>query len=320
MITRLIAFGLVFVLSSCVAIKVKDADIRHLPGELKATLSRGDTRQKVRSVLGEPLVYSQSLGVEVYQASGEDLYFPLRVDYPVHAATLVTYDDNELVEELATGLWQLNSDVDVFRITASGFSVVNVSRFVPPETLLAPPVHWESLTAEQANKDECMLVLLMGQFPMEAISLDGEEIADLSPAGSYVYEFEGMPEFPHYVYIEHMEKLIYIHERSSVDMRNLSKAFIQRAIPPGVHTLSVRVTSSADLETMFECKRGEAVYAELSVKAARLTKKPLPKVIIDGSIVLSKSPPDSMIQMTELQAILWHNGAWIDSYKGSTTH
>ena len=80
-----IYYGLVSVLYGCVEIPVHKTEIRNLPDEVSSKLSRGDTRKKVRSLLGTPLVDARGFGVEIYKQSGLDIAIvmtPLPVPLP----------------------------------------------------------------------------------------------------------------------------------------------------------------------------------------------------------------------------------------------
>lgn len=73
---------------------VLPTQVRSMSDEVKVKLSRGDSRQRVRSVLGDPLVDARSHGVEVYRKSGRDLpYFwailPAPLPWPGRKVTAV---------------------------------------------------------------------------------------------------------------------------------------------------------------------------------------------------------------------------------------
>jgi len=291
--TGFIYSGLIIVLSGCGSLYSTKTEVRNLPSEVEANLTRGDTRQKVHSLLGEPLLEAPSLGVEVYRESARDTEFIIPFTpvpgVRVSAVVLLIYDDNEIVKEIATGLWdsKYHAASDELWITAGGFSFVNVSSTIPPDILLAPPIPWEKLTAMATTKDKCMLVLLMGECPMDLVSLDGNEITDLWPAGFYC---EGWEQRQH----------------------NLYGTFIRKHITPGHHQLTINQKSlQGEFETNFECKRGETVYAEL--KANTIQDSWGERTGVEGSIIMSKTPPESVLQMRELRAILWHQGVWIES-------
>jgi hypothetical protein len=247
----------------------------------------------VHSLLGEPLIEAENLSIEVYRESDRDTEFLIPfIPVPgerVSAIILLVYDDNEVVKEFATGLWDPKYQVtkDDLWITAGGFSFVNISSANPPEILLAPPIPWESLTTMTTPEDMCMLVLLMGECPMDMVSLDGNEIIDLWPAGSYC---EGWKQRQH----------------------NLYGTFVRRHITPEYHQLTINQKSlQGKFETIFECKRGETVYAELKANTTHNARGE--RTGVEGSIFVSKTPPKSILQMGKLRAILWHQGVWIES-------
>jgi hypothetical protein len=291
--TGFIYSGLIFVLSGCGTLYTNKTEVRNLPSEVEDKLSLGDTRKKVHSLLGEPLIEAQSLGLEVYRESARDIGFIIPFTpvpgVRVSAVILLIYDDNEVVKDFATGLWdsKYQAASDELWITAGGFSFVNVSSTIPPDILLAPPIPWENLTAMTTTEDKCMLVLLMGECPMDVVSLDGKEITDLWPAGFYC---EGWEQRQH----------------------NLYGTFIRRYITPGHHQLTINQKSlQGEFETNFECKRGETVYAELRANTTQDAWGE--RTGVEGSIIMSKTPSESALQMRELRAILWHQGVWIES-------
>lgn len=287
-LARFVYSGFIVILSGCGSLYTVETEVRNLPCEVEVELTRGDKRQEVHSLLGEPLIEAQRLGVEVYRDDGRDTeyLFPF-IPVPgarVSGITLLTYDDNEIVKELATGLWR---NEDEFWITAGGFGFVNVDLTKPPETLLAPPISWESLTGMKATEDRCMLILLMGECPMDEISLDEEEITDLWPSGFYCEAWEQR-------------------------QHNLYGAFIRRDISSGYHQLTINQKSlQGKFKTNFECKGGEMIFAELK---ANITHDAWgERTGVEGAINISKTPPESAVYMKELRAILWHQGKWIDS-------
>lgn len=300
-VAGLVCFGTGFLLSGCGTYKTIPTQVRNLPCEVKFKLSRGDTRQNVRSVLGKPLIDARSHGLEVYRQTGRDIDIdlpgvPIPMPSPgtkVIVIVLVAYDDQDLVKEIATEIWVPGRGQDYW-ITAGGYSFVNSGGYFlmvgherSPDTLLAPPVSWEELEGMPTVKEECALVLLMGECPMEEVSLDKTPIIDLSPAGGYC-----------------------CHDSARVRREhNYYGTFIRRNITPGSHRLNInQKTKHGNFETIFECAPGETIYAELE---AHTTVDDLwYGVRLQGEITVNKSIPNNVVEMGELRSILWHRGAW----------
>jgi hypothetical protein len=187
-----IYISFVFVLFGCVgSVPIHLTEVRNLPDEVRTKLSIADTRQKVRSILGDPLVDAQSLGVEVYRIAGRDIDIPWAI-YPVPLPVpgekvvgfvLVVYDGNDAVIDLEVENWlSLDSQSHInFRLTASGFQFLNYRGHLEPDTLLGPSVSWEELARDDIPEGNCSLVLVMGLCPMELVILDEMRIADLPP-------------------------------------------------------------------------------------------------------------------------------------------
>jgi hypothetical protein len=301
-LTGLIYSGLIFALSGCTTtIPVHQTEVRNLPDEVRIKLSRGDSQKKVRSVLGIPLVDSQSIGVEVYVQSGWDIMWtyigpPLLVPglgEKLSAFTLVAYDENGIVKDIATDLWIHPGVGDIggddFSITAGGFSFVNTRRH-KPETLLGPPISWKELAGMAAPEGSCSLVLLMGNCPMDQVLLDASLIADFTPAGLFV-----------------------CYEESLGVKNHLLGAFFHKTISTGIHHLNILQKSlvpDADFEADFECASGETIYAELEGVYY------VPDSLIghfEGAITIRKSIPNNAVKMDRLQPIIWHKGTWYDA-------
>jgi len=292
-IAGLISSGFVFVVSGCGVIKTYPSDVRNLPFEVTAKLSQGDTLQDVRSVLGKPLIDSRSLGLEVYQQTGRDIDIelpsvPIPLPVPgkeVIVIVLVTYNEQDLVKEIATNSWTPGYAHN-FWITAGGYSFVNIYER-SPDTLLAPAITWEELAGLVTTEGNCALVLLMGECPMEEVFLDKSPITDLSPAGRYC-------------------------NYDSVEVRrehNYYGTFIRRNISLGSHQLNIyQTTKHGDFETIFECERGETIYAELEVHST--VDDLWSSIPLEGEISVTKRIPHKAVEMGELRPILWHKGAW----------
>jgi hypothetical protein len=300
-IAGLVLSGFVFVVSGCGAISTHPTDVRNLPLEVEAKLSRGDTRQKVRSVLGKPLIDARSLGLEVYRQTGRDIEIwfpgvPIPMPLPgekITVVVLVAYDEQDLVKEIASKLWYPGSIYGNCPITAGEYSFVNsggcysfAGQARSPDTLLAPAITWEELARLATTEGECAIVLLMGDCPMEEVSLDKSQIIDLSPAGGNCNS-----------------KLACVREDN-----NYYGTFIRRRITPGSHQLNIRQkTIHGNFEKIFACEQGETIYAELEVHTvddwwygSRL----------EGEISIKKGIPNNVVEMGELRPILWHRGTW----------
>lgn len=300
-IAGVILSGFIFILSGCGTISTHPTDVRNLPDEVRAKLSIGDTRQKVRSILEAPLVDARSLGVELYRQTGRDIDIdlpgvPLPMPVPgqkVIAVVLVAYDEHDVVEEIATDLWIPGYSLD-FWITAGGYSFVNIYDN-EPKTLLAPAITYEEFAGLAATEEECALVLLMGECPMEEVSLDKSPIIDLSPAGGYC-DYDSA-----WVRREH----------------NYYGAFIRRNITPGSHRLNIhQKTKHGEFETVFKCEPGETVYAEL--EASNTVPDAWYGVRLEGEISISKNPTKNVLDMGMLLPVIWHQGKWYGSPNSPT--
>lgn len=280
--------------SGCGAISTYPTNVRNLPGEVRTQLFSGDTRQKVRPILNTPLVDARNLGLEVYRDIGRDLDItlpgvPIPVPTPgqkVIVITLVVYDDRDLVKELATELWIPGHSLD-FWITAGGYSFVNIDAS-EPETLLAPPVSWDTYSEGATANADCALVLMMGECPMEKVYLDNSLVVDLSPAGGYC----GM------------------HTSWSQKQNNYYGTVLLKRINPASHRLNIsQKAPHGDFETVFECQPGDKIFAELE---AHTTVPDLWfGVRLQGEISINKNIPSGIAEMDELRPILWHRGKWL---------
>ena len=81
-------------------------------------------------------------------------------------------------------------------------------------------------------------------------------------------------------------------------------------ILPGKHHLSVPFSRS-QLETEFECESEENVYVELEATPIPVPDRWRAKQL-EGEISISKTPSENVIEMGELNPILWHRGTWFD--------
>ena len=311
-IAGLLLSGLIIVLAGCGTVKTYPSKARKLPDTVGEKLSVGDTRQKVRSLLGEPLIDNKSLGLEVYRLTGRDTNvdlaplfpIPLPSPYKVTAGALILYDEADKIKDIAvdamTDDYYGDRDTQLqffsFRISAGGYRFVNTpaSGSDEPHTLIGPPISWAELSQKSVQEGKCSLVLLMSECPMEIISLDNKKIADLSPAGAECGGFDSTKNYHFWT-------------------------FIQKNISPGTHSLVVRQKTRIEdhnFKANFECKGGETIFAELDVD---VDYKPVfvfgvrwsSEKLIDGELSVSNSPPQKYITTkSRLSPILWHKGEW----------
>lgn len=287
---RLACSGFVFILSGCVIIPIHQTEVRNLPDELGVKLSVGDTREKVRNILGEPLIDARSLGLEVYRQSGSDIgiaLIPIPIPGPINERVMVKivvlYDETDKVKEIGAYATNLRESVGGYRFIDYEYDSIGKL-----DSLLGPPVSWDELTQLSVPKDKCSLVLLMGECPMEIVSLDNRQIIDLSPAGI---------------------------ECGLAGSKYFS-AFVKKDITPGTHRLLVRQTTQveeSDFDSVFDCASGEAIYVELDASIVRHAHWWTPSFELEGDLVISKTLPRTRKQIERTQGlsqILWHNGRW----------
>jgi hypothetical protein len=290
-ISAFILFLYIGALFGCGIITTRPADTRTLVVEVGESLSIGDSRTRVRSMLGTPLIEATSIGVEVYRRSGRDTdisALPLPIPVPgqvVISNVLITYDEHDLVKEIARDLWIPDHSTE-FLIHANGYSFVNIYDS-KPDTLLAPPLTYDDFTKLPVPENECAIVLLMGECPMEYIRIDNEAVIDLSPAGGYC-DYD-----THWVRRGH----------------NLYGAFVMRYVAPGSHRIDVRQrTKFGDFNAVFECDAGETVYVELEAKDT--VPDTWHGVRLEGALLVSKKPTQIMLDTGIFHLILWHQGNW----------
>ena len=288
-----ICAGFIFTLIGCGGGILRKSEVRDIQGKTQVELSIGDTRQKVRSILGEPLVDGNDPSIEVYRKTGMDIDFiwavyPIPVPLPgdqVIGYALITYDADNLVTGIAADYWiELDtSQHGDFWITAGGYHFLNIWR-QEPVTVIGPAIPWDKLEEQIPLEESCALILVMGECVMEKVSLDHHQIADLSPAGKFCS-----------------------HHANN----NLYGTFIRRNIAPGEHRLDInQAERRSNFETVFKCESGETVYAELD--AVDYYKH------LEGSISISKTPTEKIIDMGHLSPILWHRGTWHE--ESATAH
>jgi len=282
-IAGLISSAFVFVLYGCITGEglLRESPVWDFPDEVEASLSKGDTRQKVRSILGDPLVDARSYRIEVYRKAGRDIRYiwatiPIPIPVPGEKAVvfvLVVYDEGDVIKEIATSVW---SEARSWKLTADGY-IFTASFLSEPRTLLGPSIFWKHLTEMKVVDGRCALVLVNGMCAMGQVSLDDHESVDLSP--------------------------------SDVVCRGyFNGTFIRKEILTGKHHLRVKQKHD-EFETEFECESGENVYAELEATSVwdRWWGNRL-----EGTILINKSPYKNLIDMDALHPILWHRGVWYD--------
>ena len=281
----------VFILSGCGMWASHQTEVQDLPDDVKGKVSVGDTREKVRSTLGAPLIDARDLGLEVYRKSGRDFVLgwivapwvpiPL-IGEKVIVVVLVIYDKHGLVKDISTGMVE-HPYYATFWLEASDFVFANTASMLPPDMLLGPAVTWEDVQVQPTLDGRCDLVLVMRHYcPMEKVSLDNEVIANLSPGAVYC----GF---------------------SKEDKGTSFAAIIRKDIPSGLHQLGIHQTTwTGDFNTSFECESGETVYAEFQAY-----------LVLDwwsqhfeGAISISKNAPSSAVEKGELRQILWYGGMW----------
>lgn len=284
-------------LSGCGPLYEHETEAREYARQVAPTVGAGETRQKVRSVLGKPLVDAPTLGLEVYRKSGRDIgigwvlvpWAPVPyLGDKAAAVALVLYDEKHLVTELASGLWEgTRHAFGHDSVDANGFSFTNVSSD-EPATLLSPPVASKYLATVPPSDGRCSVFFVMDRCPLETIHLDGREIADFPNAGRYCeVDDERYQPVNHVLY----GTLLWIQVR------------------PGKHTINVsQRLRSGDFEKAFECEAGDSVYAEL--QGSRLVPDAWYGTRLEGSVHIAKSPPVTLMSQDQARFMLWHEGSW----------
>jgi uncharacterized protein YceK len=299
-ITVLILSGYVLILSGCGSLVSHKADTRELSDEVKVKISVGDTRKKVRSIFGEPSVNIPSHKMEVYKKSDRDFdviwVFAPWAPVPILGekaigVVFVIYDEQDLVKELAADVWEEPPrgayGYDEWVLKSGEFSFVNIYN-QEPTTLLGPPVIWQELAASVSSEKNCSLVIVMGQCPMEKISIDHNQIADFYLAGGYCDVDGPPPDYEHH---------------------NLLRTFLWKEISPGNHRLRIHQRIKfGNMETTFDCAPGETIYAEL--EPSKMVPDTWYSRRLEGVITISKSITNNIVELGELRPILWHQGTW----------
>jgi hypothetical protein len=332
-IAGLFLSGLIIVLAGCGTVKTYPSKARELPDTIGTKLSVGDTRQKVHSLLGEPLIVNKSLGLEVYRLSGRDinidliiyLPIPLPSPYKVIASALILYDEADQIKEIAVDAMtddyydarHAQLQFCSFRISTGGYQFFNNDiACAKPETLTGPPITLNELSNKTGQAGACSVVFLMGECPMEQILIDGSQVADLSPAGA-----ECRLRNPDQHWNKMAETLPPETYNELALMREQRKpkfnwTFIKNNISPGTHRLLVRQTTHVkerDFESAFDCVSGDTVYVELDASKVWHSHWLKPWFELEGELAVSKTPSRKQIERAGgLSPILWHKGEWYD--------
>ena len=275
----------ILAVNGCGPVKVYPTEVRGLAYEVlqEKTISPGDTREKVRSVLGTPFIQASGHPVEVYQQTGRDFQIVLPgVPIPVpgwgkkvFAFVLVAFDSNQIVTDLAAGTWSERMN---FRIGAGGYRFTNT--FVgEPGTLLGPVVPANKLVIDPSPAGKCTLVLVMGEWAMGRVSLNGEQVADFSPTGTAFADYSAS---------------------------SLCGTFLPMNLAAGRHRLNIEQRKQhSEFNVSFDCVSGETVYAELSAKAV---KDLWWGTRLEGEILINKRLYKRLMDIGHLSPILWHRG------------
>ena len=280
-----ICAGFIFTLIGCGGGILRKSEVRDIQGKTQVELSIGDTRQKVRSILGEPFVDGNDPSIEVYRKTGMDIDFiwavyPIPVPLPgdqVIGYALITYDADNLVTGIAADYWiELDtSQHGDFWITAGGYHFLNIWR-QEPVTVIGPAIPWDKLEEQLPPEESCALILVMGECVMEKVAVDGQQIADLAPAGRFCSHYAN---------------------------NNLYGTFLRTYMASGSHSLNInQVEKHSKFETGFVCESGDVIYAELENIDA-YDDHPV-------SISISNRPTKNIMKMGQLSPILWHRGVW----------
>ena len=301
----------VFVLNGCAdVIGSHRTQVRDMPAKIEHKLSPGDTRQKVRALLGQPLIDSRRLGVEVYQLTGRDLDIILFAILPapvpgtkVIVTVLVVYDHHDIVKNIASGLWENNISkpkLSEVWVNAGGFSFTNLSPhpFIPPDTLIGPPISRKEFTTEPITSGRCALIFLPNDCLNGKVSLDSSLFADFKYLGRDLGRGFGRG----------LGRGGLCFSPSHTKYDTFHKLFIRKEIAPGHHELSVHERIlHGEFERTFVCRQGETHYAQLEVQ----------NIIrnwwvdrLEGSLTINTTVPDRIAEVDELRPILWHRGLW----------
>ena len=189
LLAGLIISGFVIGLFGCGAIGFTESRVRDLPDEVNVKLSIGDTREKVRSILGEPLIDARSIGLEVYRRTGSDLdyywiiYLPIFLPgEKVTVVVLVVYDHEDVVKIITS---ELLPPYKYHCVNAGEYCVLRSDWGGELDTIPGPPIDWRMIEDTKPQDGSCSLVLIMGDCPVDKAFLDNQMIADLERAAKY---------------------------------------------------------------------------------------------------------------------------------------
>jgi len=329
--------GLVFILAGCGIATVHESELWTFPDEVKKKISVGDTRREARTLLGKPLIDARSLGLEAYVFTGRNVGIPWAI-YPVPlplplekvtTAALVLYDEEDKITDIAAdGMTRELSDVDdtgfqfcSFRVSAGGYHFFNNDvACAEPETLIGPRITLDQISNETGQPGTCSVVFLMGECPMEMISIDNHQVADLSPAGHECRLRD--PNFSRAKMKEVLPPEVYDRLELMREQREpkFLWTFIRKNISPGTHRLSVRQATHVkerDFEHVFDCVSGDTVYVELDASKVRYSNWWSPWFEVEGDLVIGNTPTSKFTERAEgLSPVLWHKGSWYGPPQG----
>ena len=288
----------IFVLSACTpSYEMRPIELRDFPAEASDSLFPGDTREKVYSVLGEPLIDASKLGVQVFQHSAPSGVYgaggpagsrSLQLPKDVYVFSLVTYDENKLVKDFEMILWGYSSFPWKDYIYLDGFSFFGIGRGSMPQTLLGPSISSKELVETAAPEKGCTLIVLFSECSMAKISLDKVRIIDLGWTPYYCRP--GL-------------------DQSERREHNYYGTYIKKEIYEGVHKIEMsKGRWDKKFESNFECEHGETIFAEF--KAHGCEKVPWHGIEPVGAISIYRPSSDSIIEGDTLWPILWHGGVW----------
>jgi hypothetical protein len=250
-IAGLIFSGFVFTLSGCATGVLHRTEVRNL----EAKLSIGDTRQKVRAVLGEPLLDARSLGLEVYRKTGRDIDY-LMVIWPipwpspgqkVTVGMLVVYDEHNLVKDIDT-ISTSNTNV-VDEANAGGFMLIAGFdlNHKPLEILYAPVEGSRESLSQAPPPGQCKVFFALTGYSFDTILVDGEKIVD--DFGSILRN------------AEYVDRLFPGHTDNQKRL-----GFIWKSFPPGTHEVEVRRTRPYNPQPVFHslhCESAQTRYVHI---------------------------------------------------------
>lgn len=287
---------LIFALSGCFNVgALHETRVRSEAAEVATQLSPGDTRQKVRSVLGEPLIDARDWRLELYQKQGTDIDWglygtPIPVPVPGNQFILdvmVVYDESDLVTEVVLGTWETGSGGS--RLDAGDFSLIRHGGF-SAATLLGPPMSWDELAAATPRPGTCSLILVMDRCPMPWVHLDKKFLANPDP-DAQVCDADAVR-----------------YARSTYN--ELVGTFLWTEVEPGDHLLTVNTLHGDPVKTTFRCESGESVYARLENYRRVPSKKFSDEWSLQATVAISRSTPNDIEEPGGIRPILMDNGRW----------